>query len=191
MRQVSKQVCANNKTFNLTQENVRIPTLLDIVEVTTVEGLSRLALMFGGVQKKFPPVHKDVAVVGIGDNSNLLLPIYTNKNKVCFHYEYGESKLNVPVRYTNVIVDANFHTTYLTGVPQGDLMQHGINQNDATQVAEDQVDIADLQLMIGSPIYRVSSVQNQNVHVVAEYGSWSSLNIPEDHANELVDKFNL
>ena len=70
--------------------------------------------------------------------------------------------MNVSVRYTYVVVDANFHATYLTGVLQGEIMQHGINQNDAAQAAEnveDEVDIIYLKLMICSCIYRVS-VQN-------------------------------
>ena len=90
-----------------------------------------------------------------GDNVNLLSHTATNKKKVCFCYDYGASKLNISVRYTKLTVIGNFHSTYLTNVPQGELMQPNSNINNAPRALdndEDQVDIIDLQLMIGSRI---------------------------------------
>ena len=45
--------------------------------------------------------------------------------------------------------------------------------------------------MIGYCKYTVLSVTNGSARVVAEDGSRSSLQVPEDHANELIDELNL
>ena len=104
---------------------------MDIAEVTTADGMTSLDKMFGksmgiGVRKKFPRVNQAVSA-SVGDNVNLLSPTATNKNKVFFCYDYGASKLNISVRYTKLTVIDNFHSTYLTSVPQGGLMRPNSN----------------------------------------------------------------
>ena len=54
------------------------------------------------------------------------------------------------------------------------------------------LDIANCQLQVGNRVYSVQNVENNNVQVVPDDGSESSLlNLPLDHANQLVDEYNM
>ena len=52
--------------------------------------------------------------------------------------------------------------------------------------------IVDCQLQVGNRVYTVQSVVNNCVRVVLDDGLESSLlNLPLDHANQLVDEYNM
>ena len=51
--------------------------------------------------------------------------------------------------------------------------------------------ILNCHLEVGNRIYTVQNVQNNSVRVVADDGLRSSLHLNIEHANDLVDKYNL
>lgn len=200
-QQVTRRLCTKRSTYDLTQQKVRIARVLELAEVNTQQSLSSLALLFGksigiGVRKRFPRVGEEGVSMGVGDNINLLAPKPTNKNKIGFRYDKGMSKLNVTVRYSNFAV-TNSESFYncLIGLPQGELIRANniVSPEQAEQLAEEEstADIVDCQLMVSNRRYRVQSVHNGTARIVAEDGSRSSLHLPEDDANELVDELNL
>ena len=140
--------------------------------------------------------------LGVGDNINILAPKPTNKNKVSFRYDKEMSKLTIAVCYTHIVInnDENLQSA-LVGLPQGYLIRGTAKlvlpkiNAPAGQVEEttqvDSTDIVNCQLMIANRRNTVRSMQNGTACVVAEDGSESSLQLPEDHANDLVDEHNL
>ena len=193
--QVTRRVCTKRSSYDLTQQKVRITTVLDIAEVSTQESLTSLSCLLGksigiGVRKKFPKLGAETLSMGIGDNVNLLAPRPTNKNKIKFRYDKGMSKLNISVWYSHFTVrnTEQFHSE-LIGLPQGDLIRPNTN----LQQPQDQLEanIVDSLLVVDNRRYRVHSVRNGQARVIAEDGSQSSLHLPEDDANKLVDELNL
>ena len=123
----------------------------------------------------------------------MLVPTDTNKNKVSLTHDSVVSKLNLTVYYSNFsIQNSSTFMELLVGLPQGELIgaPNSVSQETSTE-SEAVVDIVDYTLMIGYCKYTVHSVTNGSARVVAEDGSRSSLQVPEDHANELIDELNL
>ena len=147
------------------------------------------------MRKIFPKVGLPVANMGIGDTVNLVAPTELNKDKISFRYDTVASKLNVTIRYTNSVFGANFmdrhgHSSqFMFILPSPPTTNNPYVNGVPTEM---NLDIVNCQIQVGNRVYSVQNVENNNVQVVPDDGSESSLlNLPLDHANQLVDEYNM
>ena len=199
-KDITKRLCTKRNTYDLSQQKVRIGTVLEIAVVDTKEGLKMLCKLLGlsvgiGVRKVFPRIGLPVTNMGTGDTINIVSPTETNKNKFVFRYDSVASSLSVVVRYSKWVYRET--TAFLDahgGNPQVQFLSPIFNNNENNN--EDPADnlndeILNCQLEVSNRIYTVDSIQQNSVRVVADDGSRSSLHLDIADANDLVDEYNL
>ena len=188
---VQKRVCTRKSTYNLSQQKVRLATVLEICEALTAASINQLCQLFGnsfgvGVRKKFPKLNQPSINMGTGDTVNIVSPTPLTNDKISFRYDSGASKLNITVRYTNSPYGSEFHLKYGNN-PQMEYMISPASSDEEN--AERGIVYA--QLMVSNRLHRVTHVTTYSVRVVPEDGSMTSLYLPLEHANDLADEYNL
>ena len=197
-KQVRKRICAKVCTYDLTQQKVRLGTVLEIAEASTSASIRELGNLFGnsfgvGVRKRFPAVNLPGINIGTGDTVNIVSPTDFNKDKFSFRYNPVASKLNVAIYYSSLIFPHEFrNNNHYNSTNQISFIGLNNNNEDPSENNSEIVaDILNLHLEVGNRLYRVANVTNDSVRVVPEDGSESSLHLPPTQANELVDEYNL
>ena len=191
---VQRKLCTKVSTFDLTQKKVRLITALELVDASNILAIKKLCKLFGqsfgvGVRKAFPMVNLPTINMGSGDTLNIVSLGEGNKDKITFRYNSVASHLSIVLKYTYSVYGSAFMAQF-GKTPQLEFISPDLQSEEESNTSA--LDILHSYLMVNNRVYRVAGVSTNSVRIVpTDEGSETSIIIPANHANELIDEYNL